>query len=82
MTGFMTLLFFSNTIFVNFKYDGYEHSTFYSAIIGAIAFIFTSVGALSSDKLGRKPILFFGVIMCFLFNTALTVNSFIEFKSI
>jgi len=61
ITGINTILYYAPTIFQMSGFTGASSAIFASIGIGIVFLIFTIVSVLLIDKLGRKPLLYFGI---------------------
>lgn len=60
-TGINTILYYAPTIFQRFGFHEASTAILASVSIGVVFLIFTAVGLLLMDKVGRKPLLYVGV---------------------
>ncbi len=63
ITGINTILYYAPTIFQKSGFHAASSAIFTSIGIGAVFFIFTVVGLFFIDKIGRKPLLYAGIIL-------------------
>ena len=61
-TGINTIIYYAPTIFKSAGFDGNITAIYATAGIGVVNFLMTVVAVYFTDKLGRKPLLYFGLI--------------------
>ena len=60
-TGINTIIYYAPTIFKNAGFDSNLNAIYATTGIGVVNFLMTIVAVFFTDKLGRKPLLYFGL---------------------
>lgn len=63
VTGINTILYYATTIFTMAGFDTAHAAVFANMIVGAVFVFFSAVALLLIDTLGRRPLLFIGLII-------------------